>query len=104
VGEQPIDATDGFIAGFEGVEDAGFDAAGAGSGERKSDAVFGLKNPAEKDLGFLHAVAEPGVHVADERRGESAIDARVDGGGAGSHHQACGRLEFAHGIGHWFTP
>ena len=86
LGEDAIDADDGFVARFERVQDRGFDGARAGGGERKGHAILGLKGPAEEHLDVGHHRGEPGIEMAHQRSGQGAIDARVHGGRSGREH------------------
>ena len=95
IGKSAVDGDDGFVALFESVDDRGFDAAGARSRERHGDAIFGLKDLAQQDLDVVHAAAEPGVNVANQRRGQGAVDARVHRGRTRGKHQPVGGIEFA---------
>ena len=62
--EKAIDATDGLIARFQRVQHGCFNAARARSRKREGDAILGLENLAEEDLGLVHAFPEPGIKVA----------------------------------------
>ena len=77
------------------VYDRGFDAAGTGSRQRHGEAVFGLKNLPQQDLHVVHAAAKPGIHVANQGRGQRPVDARVHRGRPRGKHQPVGRIEFA---------
>src|SRR5271156_6687625 len=89
-GKPAVGADDAFVAGFENIHNRGFDAAGAGRGNGIGDAILGLEDAAEHDLHVAHHSGEPGIHVADERSGQGAVDARVHVGGAGGQHQPRG--------------
>ena len=103
-GEPAIGADDTFVAGLKDVHDRGFDAAGAGRGNGIGDAILGLEDAAQHDLHVAHHFGEPRIHVADQRSGQGAVDARVHVGGAGSEHQARGGKKFAEVFSHVEVP
>ncbi len=85
-GKESVDADDGFVAGFEGIEYSRLDAAGAGGGNGIGHAVVGLEDEPQHGLDVVHHVLEPGVQVAHHGSGHHARHARVHAGGAGSQH------------------
>src|SRR5690348_2113284 len=102
--EDAVDADDGFVARFKRIEYSGFDAGGAGGGDGKGEAILSLENLAEEDLDVAHHFEEPGVEMADERRGHGAIDAGVHVGRTRSQHDAIWGEEFTHWRCHGHIP
>jgi hypothetical protein len=94
LGEPAVGADDGLVALFERIHHRRFNSAGARGGDRVGHLILGQEDPAQQHLHITHHGREPRVHVADKRRGQSAVHARVHVGRARSHHQPGRGKEF----------
>ena len=89
LGKCAVHGDDRLVARFQRIDHRSFDAAGAGSRQRKGDAIVGLENAPQQFLRFRDDRADkPRVHVPDKLRGKGAIDTWVDRCRPGRHHQS----------------
>ena len=104
--KRPVDRDDGFVALFQRIDDARFDAARTRRRQRHRDPILGLKDLPQHHLDVVHASAEPRIDVPDQRRSQCAVDARVHGRWTRREHKSIGRSEFADllGAGSCFMP
>ena len=104
LGEHAVHGDDRLVTLLQHIDDGRFNPPRPRSRQRHGDAVFRLENLAQQDLRFVHAPLEPGVHVAHQRRGESAVHARIDGRRPRRQHQSSRGIEFSNVLSHDLSP